>query len=205
MRFLSLLAVSLAAFGLCVPHVSAQSRDDMLAQRELDRMASCLANRRGDEAKAIYSDFYGKSEFNLLMSELVLGTNGCSPSGMMRIGPVAMSGALAEALISKEGESRLKLLSMSVLGEMPLAPTAQDAVATCVVRGAPHLVAKLLDTGVATAKQQEAIGNLQPVLGYCIAQSDDAERLQFSEYGFRSIVAIAAYRQIIAHESNANA
>ncbi len=205
MRMMFLLAVCFAFIGLCISPASAQSRDDMLAQRELGRMASCLANRRGNDAKALYSDSYGQSEFDRLMGELVLGTEGCFPSGTMKLDPVAISGALAEALILKEGESRLTLLSMSVLGEAPPAPTTQDAVALCIVRGAPHLAAKLLETGVATSKQQEAITALQPVLGHCIAQSDDAGGLQFSEYGFRSIVAIAAYRQIIAHESNADA
>ena len=74
-----------------------------------------------------------------------------------------------------------------------------DQVASCTVRGAPDLAARLFATEVETAEETAALQRLAPVINYC---AREGAAIEASPLAMRAMLATAAWRLLAANPVN---
>ncbi|BDI61226.1 hypothetical protein [Qipengyuania nanhaisediminis] len=110
------------------------------------------------------------------------------------------AGGLAEQAIERTSDEPLLMrLSMAAIGKPAETYSYTDAVANCAVRGAPHLVANLFGTDVASVEETDALEQLEPVFMIC-TQSGPA--IDASPLATRSMLATASYRLLAAQDES---
>jgi hypothetical protein len=191
------------------PESEKQSREGLMA------FTACIAENDPAAAGAIVAMDFTQDDFDDEVSEFLRvgrfasgkteATSECVYSGYkgaagkrsVSATPLAVTGGLAEALIERDDAPLLNRLAMTSLGGevTPFAPT--DAMAMCMVRGAPDLAAKLFATDVASDGEQEAYRALLPVATMCWGGE---QKLEMSAFGMRSMMATASYRLLRDHD-----
>ncbi len=201
------LLACLAAIGLVSGLAHAQPRprleQNVAKQRAaLDHWTGCIAAEEEQRVRAVlkldYRDDGYKSELADLSRTRV--SRECFDSiprryRKMRLTGLPFAGGLAEKIIEMDEEPLLARLSKAVLYPEIEAFSYTDRVATCTVRGAPHLVAALLKTGYETESELAALAQLAPTVGYC---SQGGARIEASPLAMRSMLATASYRLLAA-------
>ena len=109
------------------------------------------------------------------------------------------AGGLAEqAMKNASDEPLLTRLSMAAIGKQAPVFSYTDQVANCAVRGAPHLVAALFESDVASVEEEDALEQLAPVYMVCTQRGSAIEA---SPLAMRSMLATASYRLLASQDS----
>ena len=191
-RYLLALLIALVFSGQAHADPGEQASPEM---RELVHVAQCLASRQGLVSRKLLTKHYGTDQYPAKMAELA-AESGCYLSRIgvsLRADERAFAGALATALLQREDGSLINRLSMAVLLPAPATISQTDEIASCVVRGAPHLVADLLETDINSDGEARKAEILDPIMRAC---GFAAENIEISTFGMRSVLAVAAFRQI---------
>ena len=198
-------SIALAAVAATSAHAQTRSREnetDVSKQRAaVEAWTACIADERGEEVREMLSLDFRSSDYRTLMGKLSKArvSSECfnaMPRAYRKIelGGLPFAGGLAERIIEQDDEPLLQRLSMAALaGEVPTY-SRTDAIAQCMARGAPHLVAILFDTEINSGEEIQALAELQPVSAACTRGA----ALEASPLGMRSMLATASYRLLVA-------
>ena len=118
------------------------------------------------------------------------------------LGGLPFAGGLAERMIERDPEPLLKRLSMAAVRPEAVVFSYTDQVASCITRGAPHVVAKLFATDINSADEQAALAEIEPVKGVCTSQGAEIEA---SPLAMRSMLATAAFRLLESQKGESDA
>ena len=109
------------------------------------------------------------------------------------------AGGLAEQAMENASEEPLLMrLSMAAIGKPAPVFSYTDRVANCAVRGAPHLVATLFESEVASVEETDALEQLAPVYMVC---TQGGSAIEASPLAMRSMLATASYRLLASQDS----
>lgn len=157
---------------------------------------SCVADRSRELAEdTIASDFTTRT-YRSRIDRLVQANGDCFRDGggrRMRSSRLLFAGAMAEALIERDGQPLNVRLARAALQPATPAYSASDQIAICVVRSLPDEVARLMAADVGSAQEEAATAALAPGLTACAGQS---RSVQSNSAGLRAILATAAYRSL---------
>ncbi|QZD95352.1 hypothetical protein [Qipengyuania gelatinilytica] len=201
------LVASIALAAVAATSATAQTRSrenetDVSKQRAaVEAWTACIANERTDEVREVLALDFRSDEYRNKMKALAKArvSSECfnaMPRSYRKIelGGLPFAGGLAEQVIEMDDEPLLQRLSMAALaGDVPTY-SRTDAIAQCMARGAPHLVAILFDTEINSGEEIEALAELQPVSAACTRGA----ALEASPFGMRSMLATASYRLLVA-------
>lgn len=165
------------------------------ARVAMHRFGSCVADRSRELAEnTIASDFTTRA-YRSRMDRLIQANGDCFRDGgrRMRSSQLLLAGAIAEALIERDGQPLNVRLARAALQPATRAYSASDQIAICVVRSLPDEVARLMATDVGSAGEEAATVGLAPALAACSGQ---IRGLESNSAGLRAILATAAYRSI---------
>ena len=109
------------------------------------------------------------------------------------------AGGLAEQAMENDSDEPLLMrLSMAAIGKQAPVYSYTDQVANCAVRGAPHLVAALFESDVASVEEEDALEQLAPVYMVC---TQGGSAIEASPLAMRSMLATASYRLLASQDS----
>lgn len=203
-----LLLSLLVAISLALP-AQAQQRARMDRNVERQRAAveawtTCIADEQEETARRLLAMDFRTDEYRDGLNELAKTrvSEKCfsaMPRAYRRIelGGLPFAGGLAERLIEQGETPLLTRLNYAAAGTEATTYGRSDAMAMCMVRGAPHLVAVLFDTKINAPEELQAIAALMPIADACLPQG---QGLEGSPLGLRSILATAAFRLLAAHD-----
>lgn len=200
-----LIFTILVAMTLALP---AQAQDRPRMDRDVERQRAaveawtiCIADEQSDTARALLAldfrtDEYHSGLVRLADTRVSSECFDAMPRAYRRIelGGLPFAGGLAERLIEQDDTPLLTRLNLAA-GTEAAAYGRSDAMAMCMVRGAPHLVAVLFDTPINSAEELQAIATLMPIANACLPEG---RGLEGSPLGLRSILATAAFRLLAA-------
>ncbi|WP_160755115.1 hypothetical protein [Allopontixanthobacter sediminis] len=204
LRFSFSTAISLAAMTTLATAGSAQGRDEAVtpeARTELAEYAACVARERPDEAARLLKQDFRSSGYRNGMANLSKFTEGCARDARfskMRMGTLPFAGALAESLLEASPDPLLARLAMAALKPDVITYSRTDAMAMCMIRGAPDLVARMFASEINSAEETAATKVLTPIASLCLKEEAGFEA---SPLGMRSMLATASYRLLAAQES----
>jgi len=214
-RFAILFALgSLLAAG-SVTSVGAQSRLPTSQERveSMQRLAvqawtACIADEFNGRVHEVLTLDYRTREYQRKIERLAEEriSERCfdaMPRNYRRIelGGLPFAGGLAEqAMKQASDEPLLMRLSMAAIGNEAEVYSYTDRVANCAVRGAPHLVAALFESEVASVEETDALEQLAPVYMVC---TRGGSAIDASPLAMRSMLATASYRILAAQDDAA--
>ncbi|MBX7531512.1 hypothetical protein K3165_01085 [Qipengyuania sp. 1XM1-15A] len=201
------LVASIALAAVAATSATAQTRSrenetNVSKQRAaVEAWTACIADERTDEVRKVLALDFRSDEYRDTMKTLAKArvSSECfnaMPRSYRKIelGGLPFAGGLAEQVIEMDDEPLLQRLSMAALVQDVPTFSRTDAIAQCMVRGAPHLVAILFDTEINSGDEIEALAELQPVSAACTRGA----ALEASPLGMRSMLATASYRLLNA-------
>lgn len=179
--------------------------DVALQRGSVQAWTACIAAEKADDAHRILVQDFNSSSYRLGIRALAQTrvSKECFEAmpqqyRSIRLGGLPLAGGLAEHLLKADETPLLKRLSMAALGSAPQTFSPTDAIAMCMVRGAPHTVAGLFGTEIETAEEQAALTELKPVADIC---AGGAGKFEASALGLRSMLATASYRSLAAQKA----
>ncbi len=182
-----------------------QERDVVKQRAALEYWTACIADEKADDVKrTLARDFNSadyRREIRILSETRVSSRCFADIPGeyrRIRLGGLPFAGGLAERLIEQGDETLLLRLSRAVVGAAPQTYSATDAVAMCVVRGAPQQVANLFATPINTAEETAALAAITPAANICAGGEG---RFEASALGMRSMLATASFRLLEGQEN----
>lgn len=199
------LTAILSSFAVVASAVSAQpvrKETDVGKQRAaVEAWTACIADERTDRVAAILSQDFTSNEYRGALVELGKArvSKKCfeaMPAAYRKIelGGLPFAGGLAEHMIERDPQPLIRRLSMAALKPEVATYSRTDAIAMCMARGAPHLVAGLFGTAINSAEEGKALAALQPAAKVC----GQGVALEASPMGMRSMLATASYRLLAA-------
>ncbi|QYU69400.1 hypothetical protein J4558_04445 [Leptolyngbya sp. 15MV] len=202
------VAVFLALVALASSSVTAQpvrKETDVAKQRAaVEAWTACIADENVDRVSRTLARDFTSREYRSEMLALAKTrvSSRCfeaMPGEYRRIelGGLPFAGGLAERLIERSDESLLLRLSRAVIGVTPQTYSPTDAIAMCMVRGAPLQVSSLFGTSINSSEEIAALADLASAVDIC---SVGTRRLEASPLGMRSMLATASFRLLAAQE-----
>ena len=203
----ALAVLALSALAASPAMGQTRSRDyekDVAKQREaVEAWTTCIADERSEDVTKLLSLDFRSDDYRKLIEGLGKArvSSECfnaMPRAYRKIelGGLPFAGGLAERIIERDEEPLLQRLSMAALVDDVPTYSRTDAIAQCMARGAPHLVAHLFSTQINSVEETEALADLQPVVAAC-AQGAGFEA---SPLGMRSMLATASFRLLAAQK-----
>ena len=184
-------------------------QDVALQRGSLDAWTGCIAAERAEEVDRILSKDFNSEGYKLGLKALAQTrvSKDCFDAmprqyRSIRLGGLPFAGGLAEHRIESGSEPLLKRLAMAALGKETSSFSATDRIASCVVRGAPDLVAALFATKFETSEERAALAKVSPVADVC---AGGAGKFEASALGLRSMLATASFRLLAAQKVNSDA
>lgn len=179
-------------------------QDVVLQRASVQAWTACLAAEKSDDAHRILVQDFNSTSYKLGIRALAQTrvSKECFEAmpqayRSIRLGGLPLAGGLAEHLLEAVETPLLKRLSMAALGSAAQTYSPTDAIAMCMVRGAPHSVAGLFGTEIETADERAALEELKPVADVC---DGGAGKFEASALGLRSMLATASYRLLAAQK-----
>ena len=171
------------------------------AAHELSKYASCLASRRGPQARAAALATYLSEEQNKAANELMRRVDDpCIAGGFddhirMRVRSDLLAVAVAEALLERDYPDFLSVIDPSTINvEAERAAAAKLSVAErfgrCMVWSNPAGIQSLFKSDPETRGELDAIKTLDHALGMCV---EEGSTLRLSRTFVRGIAAQSAY------------
>ena len=205
MKFLIIL---LAAAGILAVPAHAQpkklERDVEKQRAAVEAWTACIADEFPDDVANFLETDYRSDGYSRMASDLTQRrvSERCfnaMPRAYRRIelGGLPFAGGLAERMIERGDVPLLKRLSMAAIGREAQTFSYTDQIASCMTRGAPHLVAKLFGTPINSPDEAAALAELEPVKQVCTSQG---KPLEASPLAMRSMLATAAFRLLEAQK-----
>ena len=170
------------------------------ARKTMAGFADCVAKASADKTSELLQRDFRSASYRSGLTALSRNNEGCARqaglNGKMRMADLAFAGALAEAMIERQGKPVNALLARAAAA--PAAPTYSftDTVAMCVVRSAPDQVAALFASDVASDTESAAITALSQPAALCARAAEAKKPLSISPAGLRAMLATAAFRSI---------
>lgn len=182
-----------------------ETEPDIALQRaSVQAWTACIASEKAGDVKRILSQDFTSSSYKIGIKALAQTrvSRECFEAmpreyRRIRLGGLPFAGGLAEHMLEADNVPLLKRLSMAALGPAAATYSRTDEVAMCMVRGAPHMVAGLFDTGIETDEERKALAELKPISDIC---AGGAGKFDASALGLRSILATASYRLLAAQK-----
>jgi len=183
-----------------MPRPQERSPTDPASVVQMQEFGRCVARHLPTRAAAVLRMDFTAAPFGEALRKLAHADLGCMPRGKQaRFAPVLFAGALAEELLSRNGD-----LTVALTYDPAKAPvkaiSESDMVASCVARTSPGEVAGLFATRAASDAESVAIRALVPAVQQCVSTGQQA---RFNRPGLRAILATASYR--IVQSGNAPA
>jgi len=202
--------LALAAFGLALaPGAQAQpvqyERSESLQRRALEAWAACIADEASDDVHTVLTMDFRSAEYAARLKALarMRVSEQCFHAmprayRRIRLGGLPFAGALAERAFESQSEEPLVArLSKAVIAKKAETYSYTDWVANCAVRGAPHVVARVFETKVASDEERAALDQIAPVIEFC---TRGKRALEASPLALRSMLATASYRILAAQD-----
>lgn len=186
---LSLLLAAAPVYG---------TKADDLSVEAMHNFGGCVVQYTPAGAREVLTMDFRTDEYREKLRRLAKGHSRCTTPGTeLRFNGVLFAGAMAEALLEEPGSKVLARLSVVDELTAPLAARSPlEAMALCGVITRPAAAARLLESKVASEKENEAIEALSPTLSACLSGADKAE---LNRPALRSVVALAAWRIVSAN------
>lgn len=196
------------AAGLMVGAAHAQPKKmerSVDKQREaVEAWTACIADENSDEVAAMLVQDYREDGYKSAIQQLAAKRVSSECFNAMprsyrkiRLGGLPFAGGLAERMIERDQEPLVKRLSMAAIGPEGQTYSYTDQVASCITRGAPHLVAKLFGTEINSEEELASLAELAPVKTICTSQGAPVEA---SSLAMRSMLATASFRLLEAQK-----
>ena len=203
----ALAVLALSALAASPAMGQTRSRDyekDVAKQREaVEAWTTCIADERSEDVTKLLSLDFRSDDYRKLIEGLGKArvSSECfnaMPRAYRKIelGGLPFAGGLAERIIERDEEPLLQRLSMAALVDDVPTYSRTDAIAQCMARGAPHLVAHLFSTEINSGEETEALADLQPVVAACTQGAG----FEASALGMRSMLATASFRLLAAQK-----
>lgn len=184
------MSLLLSLFLAASPVYGTKAED--LALEAMQNFGACVVQMTPAGAEEVLAMDFRTDEYRKKLARLAKGHDRCTrPRTELKFNGVLFAGAMAEALLEQPGQRVLTRLSAA--DELsPIAPrSALEAMALCSVATRPAAVGRLLESGVASKQEAEAMEALSPTMTACLSGADKAE---LNVPAVRSIVALAAWR-----------
>jgi hypothetical protein len=206
------LAIATACASLLASGVNALpvpvERNEVMQRRAVDAWTACIADEFDDRVHEVLMLDFRSREYERKLEDLAEEriSERCfdaMPRNYRRIelNGLPFAGGLAEqAIKTANDEPLLMRLSMAAIGKKAPVFSYTDQVANCAVRGAPHLVAGLFETDVASPEETSAIEQLQAVYDVC---TRSGSAIEASPLAMRAMLATASYRILAAQDAAA--
>lgn len=195
-------AIAAAALAAQSP-ASIGSQSEPHVVRGMHRLATCIAQNREREARALLAMDFRTREYNRAMRRLAQGHPRCQGllggANALVSGGVLFAGALAEALLGKDlAGHELGPRTAYEPSRPPIeARNGGEVMAICVVRGDPVATSRLLASRPATAEELQALHAMSSLLSGCVPARSEA---RFTREALRAVIALAALR-LVRHNS----
>ena len=206
------LTMALAASLAAPAHAQRKpvvEQDVALQRGSVQAWTACLAAEKTDDARRILVQDFNSTSYKLGIKALAQTrvSKQCFEAmpqqyRSIRLGGLPLAGGLAEHLLKEDETPLLRRLSMAALGQPAKTYSPTDAIAMCMVRGAPHFVAGLFGTQIETAEERAALAELKPVADIC---AGGAGKFEASALGLRSMLATSSYRLLAAQKVDTDA
>lgn len=201
-RVAAFLALAALLAGTATAQPFRKERDVGKQRAAVAAWTACIADEQSDRvASVLVRDFrsraYKSEMLSLAKARVSKACFEAMPREYRRIelGGLPFAGGLAEQMIKRGNEPLVRRLSTAALAQEVPTYSASDRIAMCVVRGAPHLAARLFETPVSSSEEAEALAGIKPAADVCAA---GAQRLEASALGMRSMLATASFRLLAA-------
>ncbi|MCL4673231.1 MAG: hypothetical protein KJZ64_09920 [Sphingomonadaceae bacterium] len=179
-------------------------QDVALQRGSVQAWTACIAAEKAGDVNRILSQDFTSSGYKIGIKALAQTrvSKECFEAmpreyRSIRLGGLPFAGGLAEHMLEADSVPLLKRLSMAALGPAAATHSRTDAIAMCMVRGAPHMVAGLFGTEIETDAERAALAELKPVADIC---AGGAGKFEASALGMRSMLATASYRLLAAQK-----
>ncbi len=134
----SLLLLAAAQPGL--PQATASSPEARVA---MQRVGSCLADRSPEFAAETLAMDFRSTRYRQRLQNLVRNNESCFREQGMRVAGLAVAGAVAERLLSRDPTPLNVRLARAARGTAATGYSPTDEVAMCIVRSVPDDVSRL--------------------------------------------------------------
>ncbi len=162
--------------------------------RVLHEFSRCAARQETTRARSVLAMDFRTAEYQRRLRGVAYDSSHClPPGGVLRFSYFLFAGGMAESLLRlQSGPSELA----ARVAHDPARPAIRarddsEMMFLCTVRAAPHQVAALLRTEVASDREAALLGELATHAGRCLA---DGSRIGLNRVGLRALLALAAYR-----------
>ncbi len=183
-------------------------RNETMQRGAVEAWTACIADEFKDRVHEVLMLDFRSREYERKLEDLAEEriSERCfdaMPRNYRRIelSGLPFAGGLAEqAIKTRKDEPLLMRLSMAAICEQAPVFSYTDRVANCAVRGAPHLVAGLFETEVASPEEVEALAQLKLVNDVC---TRGGSAIEASPLAMRAMLATASYRILAAQDAAA--
>ncbi|ABC63421.1 hypothetical protein [Erythrobacter litoralis] len=179
-------------------------------QREaVEAWTACIADENAQEVAATLMQDYREDGYKSAIQQLAQKrvSSECFEAmprayRQIRLTGLPFAGGLAERMIERDEAPLITRLSMAAIG--PEAPTYSytDQVASCMTRGAPHLVARLFGTEINSEAELASLKELAAVKDVCTSRGAPVEA---SPLAMRAMLATASFRLLAAQKAQTDA
>ncbi|HEX8217169.1 MAG TPA: hypothetical protein VF577_06870, partial [Allosphingosinicella sp.] len=153
----------------------------------------CIARRRGADAEELLAMDYRDQAYDRTARAIATRSATCAGGDRPRFSRLLFAGGLAEELLAARASSVGLQSQARPRPEPVVVGDSTEAIATCVVRRQPALVANLLATPPASAEEDRAVRELAPHVAGCVMPGEIA---RISQPSLRALAALAAYRLV---------
>lgn len=172
---------------LCGPSVpgvitvcgSRLKREDVI---RLHNLASCLASQHEKSSRAALSAYIHSADIARFQSIFASDSN-CRPSGGLRVSPILLNGAFAEALLTVDPPRK----GFQSTPLQALASSPQDGMMACLMSSGSAEAMKLVRTPLYSRREQAAVSTMTAKLRTCLPAG---VQVRTNLAAFRAIIAI---------------